>query len=238
MIYVNSLSVSTSINPYSNNTSWINTIYFNPKKISPTKIDKFCKEYKIDRNKFVILLPGRLTYWKGQKIFIEAIKLLGEKNISQPFEGIIIGGDKERSVYKKQLVGLVEQYRLNKIIKFIDYVDEMPIAYSIANIVCSCSYEPESFGRTSVEAQAMEIPVVASDIGGSVETIVRDKTGLLFKNKDANDLAESIKKLVSMEHNTLKSMGLEGRKNVIKKFDVNKMCYTTFTEYKKLIKSV
>ena len=176
----------------------INTIYFNPKKILPTRVDKFCKENKIDRNKFVILLPGRLTYWKGQKIFIESIKLLGEKNISQPFEGIIIGGDNERNVYKKQLIGLVEQYRLNKIIKFIDYVDEMPIAYSIANVVCSCSYEPESFGRISVEAQAMEIPVVASNIGGSVETIVKDKTGLLFKNKDANDLAESIKKLISM----------------------------------------
>ena len=213
----------------------INTIYFNPKKVLPAKRDKFYKQHKIDKNKFIILLPGRLTYWKGQKIFIEALKLLRDKNISQPFEGIIIGGEQGRNVYTKQLIGLVEQYRLSKIIKFIDYVEEMPIAYSIANAVCSCSYEPESFGRVSVEAQSMEVPVVASNIGGSVETIVKDKTGLLFKNKDANDLAESINKLISMEHNSLKSIGLEGRKNVIKKFDVNKMCYTTFTEYKKLI---
>ena len=111
----------------------------------------------------------------------------------------------------------------------------MPIAYRIASMVCSCSYEPESFGRVSVEAQAMEVPVIASNIGGSKETIVKNITGFLFKNKDPNELAETIIMLISKDHNALKSVGLEGRKNVLKKFDVDKMCYTTFTEYKKLI---
>jgi len=213
----------------------INTSYFNPKKILPVKVDKFYKENKIDKNKFIILLPGRLTYWKGQKVFIEAIKIIKEKNINQSFEGIILGSEQGRNVFKKQLIGLVEQHRLSDTIKFIDYCEEMPIAYKIANIVCSCSYEPESFGRISVEAQAMEIPVIASNIGGSTETIVKDVTGFLFKNKDANSLAETIIMLINRDHNALKTIGLEGRKNVLKKFDVDKMCYSTFTEYKKLI---
>ncbi len=213
----------------------INTNYFNHQKILPIKLEKFSKKYNIDRNKFIILLPGRLTYWKGQKLFIEAIKLLNEKKNIPPFEGIILGSEQDRNIYKKQLIDLVQKYRLNKIIKFIDHCEEMPISYGIANLVCSCSIEPEAFGRVSVEAQAMQVPIIASNIGASTETIIKDKTGYLFKNKDPNDLAISMAEVMQKDYNFLKSIGIEGRKNVLKKFDVDKMCQTTFTEYKKLI---
>ena len=213
----------------------INTKYFYSQKISPSKIDKFSKQNGIDRNKFIILLPGRLTYWKGQKIFIEAIKLLSDQDNIQPFEGIILGSDQGRNIYKKQLIGLKERYRLNKIIKFIDHCEEMPVAYRIANLVCSCSYEPEAFGRVSVEAQSMGVPIIASDIGGSSETIVKNKTGFLFKSGDSKNLANVIIMVMKKDYNSLKSIGFEGRKNILKKFDVDKMCQTTFTEYKKLI---
>jgi len=213
----------------------INSSYFNPKKVLPVKISKFLKLHKIDSNKFIILLPGRLTYWKGQKIFIEAIKQLVDQGTPQTFEAIILGADQGRKVFKKQLIGLVEQYRLNKIIKFIEHCDEMPIIYKIANLVCSCSYEPEAFGRVSVEAQSMEVPIIASDIGGSKETIIKDKTGFLFKSGDPRSLANTIIEVMQKDYNSLKSIGIEGRRNVQKKFDVDKMCHTTFTEYKKLI---
>ena len=130
---------------------------------------------------------------------------------------------------------MVQQYNLNNIIKFIDICDEMPIAYKIANLVCSTSIEPEAFGRVAVESQAMEIPIIASDIGGSKETIVNDKTGFLFKSGSSNALAEKILMVMQKDYNSLKSIGFEGRKNILKKFDVDKMCQTTFTEYKKLI---
>ena len=213
----------------------INTNYFNPQKISSLKIEKFSKKNSIDIKKFIILLPGRLTFWKGQKIFIEALKLLSEQNNNQSFEGIILGGDQGRSVYKKQLIALVEQYRLKKIIKFIDHCEEMPVAYKIANLVCSCSSEPEAFGRVSVEAQSMRIPIIASNIGGSTETIVEGRTGFLFKSGDSNALTNAIITVMQKDYNSLKSIGFEGRKNILKKFDVDKMCHTTFTEYKKLI---
>jgi len=213
----------------------INTNYFNSQKILPIKLEKFAKQNNIDRNKFIILLPGRLTYWKGQKIFIEAIKLIYERTDIPPFEAIILGSDQGRNVYKKQLIDLTQQHRLNKIIKFIDHCEDMPVAYGIANLVCSCSSEPEAFGRISVEAQSMQVPIIASNIGGSTETIVNDKTGFLFKNKDPNSLAELIVSVMQKDYNSLKSIGIEGRKNVLKKFDVDKMCQTTFTEYKKLI---
>ena len=203
----------------------------------PIKIDKFSREHKIDRNKFIILMPGRLTPWKGQKVFIEAIKTLSEKEDISSLEAIILGSEQGRSIYKKQLVALVQQYRLNKIIKFIDQCEEMPIAYMISNVVVSSSIEPEAFGRVAVEAQSMEVPIIASNLGGSKETIINNKTGFLFESGNQNALAESIAMVMKKDYNSLKSIGFEGRKNVLKKFDVDKMCQTTFTEYKKLIES-
>jgi len=213
----------------------INTEYFHPQKVLPIKLDKFSKQHNIDRNKFIILLPGRLTAWKGQKVFIEALKILHEKTDIPPFEAIILGSDQGRTVYKKKLIGLVQQYRLSKVIKFIDHCEEMPIAYGVANLVCSCSIEPEAFGRISVEAQSMEIPIVASNIGGSKETIVENETGYLYKNNDPLDLVNAITVVMQKNYNSLKSVGIKGRKNVLKKFDVDKMCQSTFAEYNKLI---
>ena len=213
----------------------INTSYYNNQKILPIKLDKFAKQHDINRNKFIILLPGRLTSWKGQKIFIEAIKEIAQNNQDLSFETIILGSDQGRTVYKKQLIDLVQQHRLNKVIKFIDRCEEMPVAYSIANLVCSCSTDPEAFGRVSVEAQSMEVPIIASDLGGSKETIIKDKTGFLFENKNSKALASLINMVMQKDFNSLKSIGIEGRKNVLKKFDVDKMCHSTFTEYKKLM---
>ena len=213
----------------------INTNYFNSQKILPSKTIKFSKNYEIDRNKFIILMPGRLTSWKGHKIFIEALRLLTEQDNLQAFEGIILGDEQGRNVYKKQLISMVEKNRLSKIIKFINHCEEMPVAYSVANLVCSCSSEPEAFGRISVEAQAMGLPIVASDIGGSTETIVKNKTGFLFKSGDSRALADIIIMVMNRDYNSLKFIGFEGRKNILKKYDVDKMCHTTFTEYNKLI---
>ena len=213
----------------------INTNYYNPQKISPLKIEKFSKLWNIDRNKFIILLPGRLTYWKGQKIFIEALKLIAEQDNNQPFEGIILGGDQGRKIFKKKLQRLVEQHRLIEEVIFIDNFNIMPLAYKISDVIFSCSIEPEAFGRVSVEAQSMEKPIIASNIGGSLETIKHEKTGFLFSAGDINDLYKNMSEIFDLYPATLEVMGTEGRKNVIKKFNVEKMCFSTYSEYKKLI---
>ena len=112
----------------------------------------------------------------------------------------------------------------------------MPIAYKLADVVVSSSIEPEAFGRVSVEAQAMNKPIVASNIGGSKETILNGRSGLLYKFDDPKELAKVLSKLMEMDNKTLDLMGEEGRKNVEKKFNVDQMCQTTFTEYLKLLK--
>ncbi len=213
----------------------INTEYFSQKNVSDKKLQKQIDEWKVNKDEFVILLPGRLTHWKGQIVFIEALNILNQQMDCKPFSAIILGSDQGRTVYYKKLLSLVEKYRLNRKIKFISSCKEMPLAYKIVDVVVSASIEPEAFGRISVEAQSMEKPIIASEIGGSKETIVKDKTGLFVKPSDPIALAEKLKEILNYDSNTLQLMGAEGRKNVLKKFDVEKMCGSTITEYKKLI---
>jgi glycosyltransferase involved in cell wall biosynthesis len=99
----------------------------------------------------------------------------------------------------------------------------------------SASIEPEAFGRVAVEAQSMEKPILASDIGGSNETVQNNKTGFLFEAGNSASLSKKILEILKLDESTLKSMGNEGRKNIIKKFNVEKMCFSTYSEYKKLL---
>ncbi len=214
----------------------INTDYFDPSTTIESDEDKLYKKWNIKRGKKIILLPGRLTTWKGQEMFIESLNLVNKELGHEAFYAIILGSDQGRDVYKKKILRLVEQYRLNNQVRFIDHSKEMPVAYKISDIVVSASIEPEAFGRVAVEAQSMEKPIIASNIGGSKETIINDKTGFLFEVGKPESLSKKIIETLQLDETTLKFMGNEGRKNVIKKFNIEKMCFSTYSEYKKLIK--
>ncbi|MDB4846485.1 glycosyltransferase family 4 protein [Candidatus Pelagibacter sp.] len=213
----------------------INIDYFDSTTTTESNEDKLLKKWKLNVGKKIILMPGRLTEWKGQEIFIEALNLVNKELGYENFYGIILGSNQGRDVYKKKLLRLVEQHRLINQIKFIEHCSDMPLAYKISDIVISASKEPEAFGRVAVEAQSMEKPIIASNIGGSKETIINDKTGFLFEAGNALSLSKKIIEVLQLGETTLKSMGIEGRKNIIKKFNVEKMCFTTYSEYKKLL---
>ena len=213
----------------------INIDYFDPSTTIEVDEDKLYKEWKINRGKKIILLPGRLTSWKGQEMFIESLNLVNIELGHEPFYAIILGNDQGRNVYKKKLIRLVEQYRLSNQVRFVEHCKNMPLAYKISSLIVSASIEPEAFGRVSVEAQSMEKPILASNIGGSNETVINDKTGFLFEAGKAESLSKKIIEALQLDETTLKSMGNEGRKNIIKKFNIEKMCFSTYSEYKKLI---
>ena len=213
----------------------INVDYFDP----TTKLDsdekKLLKKWQIEKDKKIILLPGRLTGWKGQEVFIEAINLVNIELGYEAFYAVILGSDQGRDLYKKKLIRITEQHRLNNQVKFIDHCNDMALAYKVSDIVISASIEPEAFGRVAVEAQSMEKPIIASDIGGSNETIIDEKTGFLFESSNAKSLSEKILKVLSMDETLLQSIGKEGRKNIIQKFNVEKMCFSTYSEYKRIL---
>ena len=213
----------------------INVDYFDPSTKLDSDEKNLLKKWEIKDDKKIILLPGRLTGWKGQEIFIEAINMVNIELGYESFYAVILGSDQGRDLYKKKLIRLTEQYRMTNQIKFIDHCKDMALAYKVSDIIVSASIEPEAFGRVAVEAQSMEKPIIASDIGGSNETVINNQTGFLFKSGDPESLSKKIVEVLQLDESRLKSIGIEGRKNVIKKFNVEKMCFSTYSEYKKLL---
>tara|TARA_Y100001935_G_scaffold76280_1_gene63671 strand:- start:658 stop:1812 length:1155 start_codon:yes stop_codon:yes gene_type:complete len=213
----------------------INVDYFDQSSIIESDEIKLKNKWEIQENKKIILMPGRLTSWKGQELFIEAINLVNIELGYEAFYAVILGSDQGRDLYKKKLIRLSEQYRMTKQLKFIDNCKNMALAYKVSDIIVSASIEPEAFGRVAVEAQSMQKTIIASNIGGSNETIIDEKTGFLFDAGDAKSLSKKIMRVLNMDDNLLKSLGIEARNNVIKKFNVEKMCFSTYSEYKKLI---
>ena len=213
----------------------INVDYFDPSTKLESEEKKLLKKWEINKEKKIILLPGRLTSWKGQKLFIEAINLTKMELGYEAFHAVILGNEQGRGLYKKKLIRLVEQYRLTNQIKFIDECKDMALAYQVSDIIVSASIEPEAFGRVAVEAQSMEKMIIASNIGGSNETIINEKTGLLFESGNANALSQMMIRAITMDERSIKIFGEEGRKNIKKKFNVEKMCFSTYSEYKRLL---
>ena len=164
----------------------INVDYFD----SSTKLENdeknLLQKWNIHDEKKIILMPGRLTSWKGQELFIEAINKFKKLNSDLDFTAVILGNDQGRTVYKKKLERLVEQYDLTNNFRFIEKCEYMPAAYMLSDIIVSSSIEPEAFGRVSVEAQSMRKPIIASNIGGSNETIIDNKSGILFESGNAD----------------------------------------------------
>ena len=213
----------------------INIDYFDASTTLIEDEDKLFKSWNLEVEKKTILLPGRITEWKGHEMFIEAMNKINIQLGHKSFKAVILGSDQGRDLYKKKLIRLVEQYRMNDQIKFVDHCENMPLAYKISDLIVPTSIEPEAFGRIAVEAQSMEKPIIASNLGGSKETIVNNKTGILFDAGDSDDLSKKIIEFFNFDKSTIEQMGKEGRKNVSAKFNVEKMCFSTYSEYKKLI---
>ncbi len=182
----------------------INVDYFDPSTKLEINEKKLLEKWKINKEKKIILVPGRLTSWKGQELLIEAINLVKIELGYEAFYVVILGSDQGRNLYKKKLISLTEQYHLTNQIKFIDHCEDMALAYHVSDIVISPSIEPESFGRVAVESQSMEKLIIASNIGGSNETIINEKTGFLFDSGDPNSLSKKIIRAITMDETSLK----------------------------------
>jgi glycosyltransferase involved in cell wall biosynthesis len=213
----------------------INVDYFDSSTTLESDEKKLLKQWDIEKDKKIILLPGRLTSWKGQEVFIEAINLINIEIGYEAFYAVILGSDQGRELYKKKLIRLSEQYRMSKQIRFIDNCKNMALAYKVSDLIVSASNEPEAFGRVSVEAQSMGKPIIASNIGGSNETIINEKTGFLFESNNSKSLSKQILRVLNMDETSLKTIAIEARKNATQRFNVEKMCFSTYSEYKRLL---
>ena len=213
----------------------IDTNYFSPKNPKIEQLNSVRSRWGIENNNFVILLPGRLTFWKGQFFFLNTLLFLKQEKLLNNIKAIIIGDDQGRTEYREYLLNFIRHHQLENDVKIISHEISMPSAYNACDLVLSASIEPEAFGRVAVEAQAMEKPILASNIGGSNETIIDGQTGWLFKSDDEKDLAKMIIEISKKDKIFLKNLGEKGRANVINNYTLEQMCSKTLEIYKSLV---
>ena len=151
----------------------VNLDRFDPAKVTAERVAALAGNWRLGDGLPVVMLPGRLTRWKGHTMFIEAIGKLERRDI----RCLLVGGDQGRSEYRQELENLVNRHGLGEIVRIVDHCDDMPAAYMLTDVVVSASTDPEAFGRILVEAQALGRPVVASDHGGARETVIEGETG-------------------------------------------------------------
>ena len=204
---------------------------FSLTNISENRVEALARKWRLPDGVPVIMLPGRLTRWKGQEVFIQAIKKTGLNNL----KCLIVGSDQGRHSYKASLEKLIEQTELSDVIHLIDHCDDMPAAYMLADIVVSASIEPEAFGRVAVEAQALGRLVVATDHGATQETIENGSTGWLIKPNDANAMAEILKTLLSYSRAEREKISAMAIQHINNKFSKQEMCEKTIKLYNSMV---
>ena len=211
----------------------VNTNIFSPKKVSSARLINAAKKISIEGNDQIILLPGRLTSWKGHKLAVKAISRLKVKTYKLVFIGDLQG----RVKYRNELINLATTLNIANKVIFINHTRDLPSYLMLSDLVLSCSTKPEAFGRTVLEAQAMGKPVIAFNHGGSVELINDNENGTLCKVADINDLAENIEKVLRWSIYKRKVLSKKSISNVNKKYLTKFMCEKTLNLYVKLIKN-
>ena len=211
---------------------------FNTRKVAEEKISQIKRLWCLDEDSIKILLPGRLTHWKGQSLLIDALYKLKRNLGSENFNvmGLLVGSDQGRSAYKKKLERQIKSLGMENHLKILGHCSDMPTAYALADVVVSASTDPEAFGRVVAEAQAMGKPVIVANHGGGVEQVIPNETGWLFKPGDSQSLSETLHKVIEIEKhskNRLSSIAINRVKNLYSK---TSMCSATLDIYTELRK--
>jgi glycosyltransferase involved in cell wall biosynthesis len=205
---------------------------FAPGKVAQKRLETLVKQWGIDPVKPTLMLPGRLTRWKGQGVFLNS--LLQVKNSN--YQAVLVGDIDDNPGFTKELQSFLDKNNLADRVRLVGHCHDMPAALLLADIVLSTSSsEPEAFGRTTIEAMAMGKPVIATAHGGSLETVLPGKTGWLVKPDDAEELAAVLEEALAMDEKQLKILGEYGRRHVTDNFSSQAMCEKTLAYYYELL---
>ena len=204
---------------------------FDRNKVSAERVVKLSQDWRLEDGLPVVMLPGRLTRWKGQAVFIEAVAELGRDDI----RCVLVGSDQGRKGYRKELERLIDRNGLNSVVRIVDHCDDMPAAYMLADVVVSASTDPEAFGRIVTEAQALGRPVVAPDHGGARETIIPGKTGWLVTPGDKAALADALRTALGLSEAERHEIAERSVASVRDDFSKDAMCAKTLAVYEEVL---
>lgn len=204
---------------------------FDTAKVSPERMIALAKKWNLPEDRPVIMLPGRLTRWKGQLVLLDALAQMKHKDLRCLF----VGSDQGRVSYRKEMDRHAKKLGLESIVQVVDHCSEMDVAYLLSDIVVSASTDPEAFGRVVPEAQAMGRIVVASNHGGATETVRDGETGFLFPSGDSKALAETLDKILDMPAAERDSIAKRAVDSVRSEFSKSKMCDKTLAVYREIL---
>ena len=212
---------------------------FNPLAISGERVRALRARFGLENNRsaLVLLLPGRLTDWKGHEVAIEAIGLAatGAAGVSPSFQLIFAGDEQGRGDFAGSLMSRVNELGLQQMIRWVGHCDDMPAAYALADMALAPSTRPEAFGRTAVEAGAMATVAIASNHGGARETIIDGVTGLLVEPGSAEALARAILKAAALGPDGRRAMGDKARAHIASHFSTQAMTSATLDANRDLL---
>lgn len=214
---------------------------FSPSAVAPERVEGLRKAWDVSPHERVVLLAARLTGWKGQKVLIEAAAKLRDAGI-RDVAYILAGDPQGRDSYVKELDSLIEARQLKGIVRRVGHCTDMPAAFLAASVVTVPSTEPEAFGRSAVEAQAMGTPVVVSDLGAVPETVLsppavlpHERTGWRIAPGDADALAEAVGSALSLGASARIALGARARAHVERHFSLERMVSSTLDVYSALL---
>lgn len=207
---------------------------FNPDAVSGERIARLERAWRLPEGAKVVLLPGRLTRWKGQTVLIEALARLVRPNVCC----LLVGSDQGRRHYAARLIRQADALGVADRLRLAGECDDMPGALMLADVVVHASTEPEAFGRVVIEAQAMGRPVIASDLGGPVETVEHGVTGWRVPPGDAGALAAAIEQVLELPAAVRADLGIRARAAVQRGYTVAAMQAATLAVYDELLVGV
>jgi len=209
----------------------VDMVRFDASTVSAERLVALAGQWRVPDGAPVVMLPGRLTRWKGQISFIEAIAELGRKDI----RALLVGSDQGRDAYRQELENLITAKGLGDVVRIVDHCDDMAAAYMLTDIVVSASTDPEAFGRVAIEAQSLGRPVVATDHGGAKETVVEGKTGWLVPPGDAKAMAVAIAKGLDLDDDARAVFSARAIKHIREDFSKETMCSKTLDVYNEVL---
>ncbi len=204
---------------------------FDPARVSPERIIQLAQKWRLPDGHQVIMLPGRLSRWKGQAVLIEALALLGRHDV----RCLLVGSDQGRTGYREELVELVRSRDLVDVVHLVDECNDMPAAYMLTDVVVSASTDPEAFGRVAVEGQAMGRPVIATAHGATGETVLPGRTGWLTQPGDALALAQALDRFLALSAEERDGMAQVAIDYVRNNFTKEGMCAKTLAVYEEVL---
>ncbi len=209
---------------------------FDPARTKVARVVDLAGRWNLPDDASVVMLPGRLTRWKGQTLLIEALALLKERLGADDFKivGLLVGSDQGREAYRAELEQLVRGRGLAGQVQLMGHCSDMAAAYMLTDVVVSASTDPEAFGRVVAEAQAMGRPVVVADHGGAAEQVIAGETGWLFTPGDAGSLADALSSALAIDANARARMADIAIGHVRQHYSKTGMCSATLDIYAEL----